>query len=310
MIDSIPQVLVECKKVDADLQGGEKDQLHRYFGVLTEAHFGVLTNGLAYQFYSDIEQDNVMDADPFLEINLANIRDSDIEHLKFFIKSNFDKEGAMQSATNLKYMGAIKKVLESEYKNPSPDFVRYCIQDLHSGPKTQAVISKFTSIVKQAFKQLISDEVSYRLKIIFEGDKAEEQVEATESEEAATETKETEPEAPKETTIDNRIVTTEEEIAACDLIKDLLADTVEPSRISMRDRISYCGILLDDNNRKFICRLYFNQEPKLISFPEEHKEDSGRRGETKVAIEHIEDIRQHKEVLIAACALYVSEPST
>ena len=33
----------------------------------------------------------------------------------------------------------------------------------------------------------------------------------------------------------------------------------------MRDVQSYCGILLDDNNRKPICRLHFNGSKKFVT---------------------------------------------
>lgn len=104
MANGRPQVLIECKKVDAVLEN-DKDQLHRYFGVLAGVHFGVLTNGIVYRFYSDIETENIMDAHPFLEIDLSNIQDVSIGHLRPFCKKRFSPDSAIQVATNLKYMG-------------------------------------------------------------------------------------------------------------------------------------------------------------------------------------------------------------
>jgi hypothetical protein len=47
--DGKPIMLFECKKSGADLHINHASQLFRYFHV-TEARFGVLTNGLAYKF--------------------------------------------------------------------------------------------------------------------------------------------------------------------------------------------------------------------------------------------------------------------
>ena len=297
MTNGTPQIIMECKKADCPLQPNDKAQLHRYFGVLPDVRFAILTNGIVYQFYSDIDTENIMDNDPFLEVDLSQLHESSVEQLKRFSKKGFNPENAIGTATNLKYMTQIKKVLESQYKDPSPEFVRLCIQNLHSGPKTQVVISKFTSIVRLAFNQLVNDEVGRRLKLVFEGEDEPEENSAVPVED------DSEP-VPEQSILDGRskVVTTEEEIAAFDLVKDLVAEDILGERVTMRDQITYCGILLDNNNRRPICRLHFNQEQKQISLFS--KSDQGRRKETKVDIESVEEIANHKDALLVACAMY------
>src|SRR4051794_35249800 len=78
--DGKPIILFECKWHGADLNKEHASQLYRYFSV-TEARFGVLTNGIAYRFYTDLEAQNKMDSKPFFEFNMANYRDQDIEEL-------------------------------------------------------------------------------------------------------------------------------------------------------------------------------------------------------------------------------------
>jgi len=65
----------------------DASQLYRYFSV-TPARFGILTNGIVYRFYSDLENQNVMDAKPFLELDLLNIKEPLVEEVKKFSKSN------------------------------------------------------------------------------------------------------------------------------------------------------------------------------------------------------------------------------
>lgn len=57
----------------------------RYFGT-SPAKFGILTNGIIYRFYTDLEESNKMDLVPFLEIDMANLKDSSINELKNFVK--------------------------------------------------------------------------------------------------------------------------------------------------------------------------------------------------------------------------------
>lgn len=51
----------------------------------------------------------------------------------------------------------------------------------------------------------------------------------------------------------------EVELKGFDLIKKLLAEYVDAQRLFVRDQQTYCAILLDDNRRRTICRLRFNQ---------------------------------------------------
>lgn len=44
------------------------------------------------------------------------------------------------------------------------------------------------------------------------------------------------------------IITTEEEREGFYIIRAVLSEVIDSSRITMRDRISYWGLLLDDNN--------------------------------------------------------------
>ena len=68
----------------------------------------------------------------------------------------------------------------------------------------------------------------------------------------------------------------------------------------MRDVQSYCGILLDDNNRKPICRLYLNGAKKSLGFF-----DNEQRKEMRVVIDSIEDIHHHADRLKATVEAYM-----
>src|SRR4028119_1622864 len=56
IMDSNPIILIECKWCGGSLEKPKhSSQLHRYFHA-TEAKFAVLTNGILYRFYTDIDK--------------------------------------------------------------------------------------------------------------------------------------------------------------------------------------------------------------------------------------------------------------
>ncbi len=73
-------ILVECKSITENLDRHDS-QLFRYFGTTT-AKFAILTNGQYYRFYTDLDNPNKMDEDPFLTINILDIRDNQVPELK------------------------------------------------------------------------------------------------------------------------------------------------------------------------------------------------------------------------------------
>lgn len=252
--DGKPIVLFECKKCGADLGINHASQLFRYFHV-TEARFGVLTNGMVYRFFTDLEQPNKMDEKPFLEFNILDFKDQEVEELKKFAKSSFDLDTILATANELKYTRAIRNLLSDWMTNPSEDFVRLVSTDLLSGRRfTPAVKDQFTALSKRAFQQLISDKINERLKVAM---RPETLVVSTPAVTEVAQHNDADDEG-------NAVATTIEEIEGFHIVKSILRDVINPRRVFMRDAQSYCAILLDDNNRKPICRLRFNNSAKLV----------------------------------------------
>src|SRR4028119_2249033 len=74
-------MLFECKHCGGDLHINHASQLFRYFSV-TDARIAVLTNGLVYRFFTDLEAPNKMDEKPFLEVDMTELNDVSINELK------------------------------------------------------------------------------------------------------------------------------------------------------------------------------------------------------------------------------------
>src|SRR5690606_17940041 len=250
----------ECKGFGAKLCTDHASQLFRYF-TTTEARFGVLTNGLQYWFHTDLQAPNKMDDKPFFEFDLRDYDATSVNELKKFAKANFDLNNILSNASELKYSKQIEKLLAQELEEPSEDFVRHFTRQVYGGKFTAAVQDQFRELVRNAFRQFLRDQVNDRLKNALRG--AEPGVFVAAAQDSATNGQ------PPAVTSDGGdaeenggIVTTQEEMEGFYIIRAILSEIVEPSRVIMRDTKSYCGILLDDNNRKPICRLRFNFSQK------------------------------------------------
>ncbi|MFZ1388688.1 MAG: type I restriction endonuclease [Thiolinea sp.] len=288
--DSKPIIIFECKKAGVDLNINHASQLFRYFHV-TEARFAVLTNGLIYQFFTDLEQPNKMDAKPFLEFNLLDFKDQEISELKKFAKSSFNIDTILATANDLKYTRYIKNLLEQWLYEPSEEFIKLLCTDLLNGKRFNSTAKEqFTPIVSRAFQNLINDQINDRLQGVMLQTKPA--ANSTHAEiDVAPEVTEPEKEAAAP-------ITTQEEIDGYNVIKAILRDVIPPQRITLRDAQSYCAILLDDNNRKPICRLRFNNTNRLVLGLFNDKD------EEKIPLESIDSIFSHAERLRSTALAY------
>lgn len=242
-------MLVECKHCGQNLNLHET-QLQKYF-VSNKAKFGVLTNGIEYRFYTDLAKQNIMDSTPFLVVNMEDLRDNQIEELKKFHKSYFDVDTIISTASELKYMSELNVIIRNEFQNPSDDFVRLLAKRVYDGVVTQKVMEQFTVFVKKSFNNYINDVISERLDIA-----------GAISESTEPQPQQIEPAPVEEVSNEPKVVTTEEELEGFYLVKSILHNVIQANRINYRDRESYFNILIDNNIKKVICRLYFNRADK------------------------------------------------
>lgn len=96
------------------------------------------------------------------------------------------------------------------------------------------------------------------------------------------------------------IVTTEEELEGFQIVKAILREILPADRISHRDTKSYFGILLDDNNRKPLCRLHFNYASVRYIELFHNGKDAGER----IQIDCVDDIYNYKEQLLKTVENY------
>ena len=281
-------MLIECKMVNAKLDAQHESQLHRYFHTTT-ARIGVLTDGIVYKFYTDLDEPNKMDNKPFLEFSVQQIDDVIVSELKKFTKATFNIDELLSSASELKYTKAIKNIINEQLVSPSDEFLKFVLNNVYTSRVTAQVKEQFTPIITKAFQQLINDKLNDRLKS------------ALSIAEPPAVTPTVEPTPVQQPTDENKIVTTQEELEGFYIVKSILKGHVDLSRVIYRDTLSYFGILLDDNNRKPIARLYFNGGKKYLSvFGSDKKEE-------KISVSIVDDIFEHKDKIIASVKNYLSQ---
>lgn len=278
MKEGEPCILVECKHWGESLDP-HNSQLFRYFHT-TKAKFGLLSNGIVYRFYTDLVETNKMDEKPFFEFNVTDIKDNQIEELKKFHKSYFDVGNIQNTASELKYMNELKALINVEFQNPTEGFVRHFAKQIYQGMVTAKLLEQFSGLTKKSLQQYINDLITERLKSALKKENESEQI-AAEKEAVSVSMDDKEP----------KIETTEEEKEGFMIVKSILRQKIKPNRIVSRDAQSYFAILLDDNNRKTICRLYLNGSKRyIVTFDEQKKE-------TKTEILTVDDIFKYADLL-------------
>lgn len=280
-VDGKIRILVECKPIATQLDKIHLAQLYRYFSV-TSAKFAILTNGRHFQFHTDLDEPNKLDPLPFLRFDLSDTNSAMLGEVKKFGRDDFDVAAILATAARLKYTSAIKQQLSALMESPTEDFVRQVTVSLYEGRFTTAVKDLLTPLVKTAFREVVRDSVQSRLSSAL----------------AETETVDVPPAAAAPEP--DEIETTTEEIEGFHVVRAIVRDIIKVGRVTMRDQKSYCGILVDNNNRKPLARLHFNRSVKYLGLFDGEKEE-------RVRIETLDDIYDHAGRLRATAGEYASE---
>ncbi len=275
MQDGDPAILIECKIFGNNLDEAEISQLTRYFTV-TDARFGILTDGVVYRFFADLDQPNVMDKKPFFEFNMLDFTEGEVEQLKRFTKAAFNLDEIVDAARELKYTTEIKRLISHELEEPSEEFVYFIVKRVYEGLATQAVREQFGPLIRHAFVQFINDRISDRLKSALKQEVREDN-ELQEEEAPPASDSVAEPEY------------TPLEVDALNIIKAVLRDEIDVRRLGLRSTKYYCGVLLDDNNRKTVCRLLLRTSTlRIVLFDED-------RSEERIRLEDLDDLFSHAD---------------
>jgi hypothetical protein len=277
-------MLIEAKTVGSPLSLNHASQLFRYFAT-TNARIAILTNGQHFHFFTDLDKPNRMDEKPFLQLDLLDLDETLIPEVQKLTKDAFDLDSVVSAAEELKYIGALKRALAGQFREPDDEWIKALTNRVYDGSFTQKVKEQFRILVAKAMKQFLADQVNDRLKAALGGQAYPDTSTAPMTGAEAAE----ESVAEAERADDRGIATTLEEVEGYQIVRAIACSEVPPTRIVHRDTKSYMGILLDDNNRKPIARLHFNTGQKYLGLFDENKV------ETRHAITTLDEIYEHAE---------------
>jgi predicted type IV restriction endonuclease len=296
------QLLVEVKKINDPLRIEHASQLFRYFAV-TNARIAILTNGEVYQFYTDLDAPNRMDAKPFLVLDFSALDETLLPELAKLTKESFDLDSVISAAGELKYIGQLKRVLAAQFKQPEDEWVRFLTTRVYEGSFTQRVREQFVPLVSKAARQFLTEQVNDRLKNALGGPDAYVSVSSTPAEAEQPPADGPDEAVMKAVDANGEIVTTEDELEGFRIVRAIVCGVVDVARVVARDTKTYCGVLLDDNNRKPVARLWLNRSRKYLGVFDENKV------ETRVPIDHVSDIYRYADQLRMTVVRYDTKPT-
>lgn len=278
MIDSKPKIIVECKCSGVQLKNQHEAQLQGYFASMQSAKFAILTNGLVYQFYTDIERANILDKTPFMTFDALAPDASVICELERFCKEIFNADEIYNSASQLKYLGAVRSQFLQDLQSPSDKLVKYFMSCADLG---KISTEKFRPIVKKSLNQTISEIMSDKINTALTADT--EKSEASDSEKK------------------ENFSASEEELEAYFTVKEIMRSRDIPAdRIIHRDYKDYVSVIYKRKNNidVRICTLNFKNKSKFIMIP------NGENNDEKYDIDEVYDIEQYADKIVEAPQRY------
>jgi len=285
-IENEPIILIECKPHGAKLEN-YSSQLYRYFSV-TPARVAILTDGIDYRFYSDLIAPNKLDNQPFLSLNMVNLKKGLVEQISRLAKSTFDLDSLLSAAEDLSYIAKIRQEFANQLDEPQDDLIRLFVRPIYEGQLNQRVLDRFRQIVRSSLRGYIADAVDSRLRAALDRNDLNQTTESVVTDD--------DPE-------EDGIITTEAELEGLYAVKAILRDLVDPNRITPRDVRSYFGILLDNNNRKPVCRLWFNGKTRYLGVFDSNKV------ETRIQVDGPNGLFMHADVIRESLGHLLPQPN-
>ncbi len=283
-IDGKVAILIEAKPISMALGYNQVSQLYRYFGV-SGARLAILTNGKEVWFFSDIDEKNKMDKRPFFIFDLQSYDDRQVDEFARFQKETFAIHEILEAASNLKYVKSAAGFLTNQLSKPDDEFVRYVGRQIFDGTITKSVVEQLRPAVQSALDEVIRHRIQDKLNVTFGKEApAQDAVGVGASDNSA---------------LQSDVETTDDERLAFLIVQAIGAKLVSVERLTMRDAKSYCSVFVDDNNRRPVCRFYFNaKNSRALGLFDAQKV------ETKVTIAKISDIYQYAQQIEGAISAF------
>ena len=239
-----PIFFVEAKEVGKKLASYD-EQLGDYFAKSTDAKLGILTNGITWRFYTDLEHTNVMDKEPFIKWDvLSDDQTPPVDFLTLMQKPTYNSQlvrtfAERKRAQNL-LINELCRLLE-----PSPEFTKLAIANIETRNLKESVVDSWKPIVANAINEWANQRMLSSV------------LNPQSSNEAAGE-------QPEDGSKPAKGETTQEELDAFAIISRILGND---KKIAFQDTATYFKIHLPERHTWVVCRLYLSRKRPLIWFP-------------------------------------------
>ena len=297
-----PLVVIECKRLSNQLEENEVNQLGRYFPNARRAgaQIAILTNGVIYKFFADKpNQQNIMDAKPFWTTNLESLRNNDLLQLRNFTKDNFNAENAVASASKFRHITEMKIALARQLTEPEDGFVEWMVRQTgqtYDRRVTSSRREEIRDLARTAFHEFVKDHVNDAVDdtLLEIRERAAQGIAPITEEQDALLQADSGDDVGDSGHADDKIITTEQELQAFDVVKGIAQEVVRAERVFMRDYRNYSAIMLDDNRRRPLCRLRLEGRQMQIGLFDGSRV-GGHLVEQQHNIESLNDIYNHAD---------------
>jgi len=158
-INGEPKIFVEAKSINCAVTKSAP-QLSRYFSTYPNVRLGILTNGVEYHFFTDLNHTNIMDSKPFFVFRITDYTEDDFNHLIKFSKNVYDYESVKNLAESLMYSQSFKSVIKEIFENPNDDFIKFVIKERFKFKVTQQFINTARPLVQKSIQESLAEIIS------------------------------------------------------------------------------------------------------------------------------------------------------
>ena len=249
-----PVLFIEAKPLGAVLED-HSGQLSRYFNATPSVRVAIITDGVGLRVYCDLQQPNIMDPTPWLEINLLTPKPAEIQALARLRKADFASDGVVSLAEEMVFYNTMMRLLAEQVLEPSEKFVRFVASEIPAvGRITPKVVERLAPILRKAVQSTIVEHV----KRSFDQPSPVEAVEPAAHQSAQL--------PPPVVEHERGVETTAEELAAFNLISGWIRETYPDAKPAHRDSAAWFTIQSHQNTRKWCIRLNLTKAPMWAAF--------------------------------------------
>ncbi|WP_110926758.1 type I restriction endonuclease [Bacillus massiliglaciei] len=163
-LNNTPSIFVEAKPMNQPITKSAP-QLSRYFSTFPSVRLGILTNGIEYHFFTDLNNANIMDSKPFFIFNIQNYNEEEFNNLVKFSKNLYDYETIKKLAETLMYYQSFKSVIKEIFESPNDDFIKFVIKERFSFKVTQQFINTSRPLVQKCIQETLTEIISEKFDV-------------------------------------------------------------------------------------------------------------------------------------------------